>query len=97
MIPEIIKTTHYSGISSIRINMGAQQVKEGRAPTSCNASGNLENNCNITTSNCSAANVPSGNLFGTGTSLRASRINKSKMLKETKSNILNIFTEHNGN
>lgn len=83
--------------STESINMGAQQAKEGRIATSCNTAGNLLSEINFTANNSQATVLPGANVFGAGTSLRASRINKSKVLKETKSNALNIFTEHNGN
>lgn len=86
--------------------MGAQQVKEGRGGNSCNTIStglvpNLgPNNTNISTSvNCSAVNnaVPVGpSTFGAGSSLRASRINKTRIPKEPKNMALNVFTEHNG-
>lgn len=79
------------------INMGAQQAKEGRIAISCNTAGNLMNEINFIANNSQETVLPGANVFGAGTSLRASRINKSKVLKETKSNTLNIFTEHNGN
>lgn len=87
--------------------MGAQQVKEGRGGNSCNtiSTGQLNpnlgiNNTNIpTTVNCSTVNnaVPVGpSTFGAGSSLRASRMNKTRVPKEPKNIALNVFTEHNG-
>lgn len=79
--------------------MGAQQVKESRAPSSCNTitpGSSPVNSNNLIPNNCSTSNIQGGTPFGPGTSLRASRINKSKPQKEPKSNALNIFTEHNG-
>lgn len=85
--------------------MGAQQVKEGRSGIASNnttvgSSGIIgtNNGCNTITGNCSAINnsVSSSSTFGAGSSLRASRINKSRTPKDSKIIGLNIFTEHNG-
>ncbi|XP_031631464.1 tyrosine-protein kinase Abl isoform X2 [Contarinia nasturtii] len=84
--------------------MGAQQVKEGRGASSCNPintglNANIgANNTNLSVANCSATNNSvsgSGGTFGAGSSLRASRINKSRVPKESKNTVLNVFTEHN--
>lgn len=85
--------------------MGAQQIKESR-----NGSGSITtsfgtgvgsnggSNPGTISGNCSAisGSVASGGTFGAGTSLRASRISKSKTPKDAKIVGLNIFTEHNG-
>lgn len=85
--------------------MGAQQVKESR-----NGSGNIvtglgtgvASNCSNNTGTNSgngpalSGSIASGGTFGAGTSLRASRISRSKTPKEAKVVGLNIFTEHNG-
>lgn len=87
--------------------MGAQQVKEGRGASSCNPinaglNANIgTNNTNLSVANCSATNNSvsgsgGGSTFGAGSSLRASRINKSRVPKESKNVALNVFTEHNG-
>lgn len=57
------------------------------------------NSTNLSTINCPIANnsaVSGGSTFGAGSSLRASRINKSRVPKESKNVALNVFTEHNG-
>lgn len=84
--------------------MGAQQVKESR-----NGSGNISTpigtgvssnggspNTIIGNGSTVSGSVASGTTFGAGTSLRASRMSKSKTAKEMKTVGLNIFTEHNG-
>lgn len=86
--------------------MGAQQVKEGRGASSCNPintglNANIGvNNTNLSAANCTVTNnsvvVGGGSTFGAGSSLRASRINKSRVPKEPKNIALNVFTEHNG-
>lgn len=85
--------------------MGAQQVKEGRGGNSCNtiATGhnpNIGSNIvNVSAVNCSVANnamAVGQSTFGAGSSLRASRMNKTKIPKEPKNVALNVFTEHNG-
>lgn len=85
--------------------MGAQQVKEGRGGIGSNTASGLSgivtvNNGNATiNSNCSSitSSVSGTSTFGAGSSLRASRMHKPKMPKESKTPIgLNIFTEHSG-
>ncbi|XP_055323715.1 tyrosine-protein kinase Abl isoform X4 [Sitodiplosis mosellana] len=84
--------------------MGAQQVKEGRGASSCNPiNAGLNANIGANTANLSSANCTAttnsvaggGGTFGAGSSLRASRINKSRVPKEPKNHALNVFTEHN--
>lgn len=79
-------------------------MKEGRGASSCNPintglNANISaNNINLSAANCPATNnsITSGGTFGAGSSLRASRINKSRVPKEAKNVALNVFTEHNG-
>lgn len=89
----------------IKTDMGAQQVKEARGGNSCNpiSTGHNPNigpnSTNLSTANCPVANnaVPGGaGTFGAGSSLRASRMNKTRVPKEPKNIALNVFTEHNG-
>lgn len=89
--------------------MGAQQVKEGRssggggggggAITAATVANIASNNAGASLgSNCSAltGSVPNTGSFGAGSSIRASRMSKSRTPKESKVVGLNIFTEHNG-
>lgn len=86
--------------------MGAQQVKESRNGSSSvttslgtGVGSNGSSNAGTNNGNCPTINasVAGSSTFGAGTSLRASRINKTKTPKESKIIGLNIFTEHNGN
>lgn len=80
-------------------------MKEGRGGIGSNTASGLSgtvtvNNGNATiNSNCSSitSSVSGTSTFGAGSSLRASRMHKPKMPKESKTPIgLNIFTEHSG-
>lgn len=90
--------------------MGAQQVKEGRgsgggtggcAAVTSSTVGNIGSGNigpNIPNQICTApsGSVSSNSTFGAGSSIRASRMSKSRTPKEAKIAGLNIFTEHNG-
>lgn len=80
-------------------------MKEGRGASSCNPinaglSANIGvNAANLTSVNCTTTTnsvAGGGGTFGAGSSLRASRINKTRVPKEPKNHALNVFTEHNG-